>query len=295
MLEFDRISLLVATADVSLPPLSIASITKAREWLVKSAEEMGEILDQKALRSLAPILIRHYATGLAAMQNSASQQIRNMDGDIIAPVRIIYSHTAESVSALANLIEGRLNRGADQPGFQVTAQDSSGAPLEIIIPLSGPPKNKTACENVIIGSLSITTEEAVLTANSDERSERLQSMIDEQFSDLLTFECDEVISMEEGMRPPVAHGFAKGDAPPEVVAALKAHMAAQQEKWLVQPVPALGNMTPQEAAKDPQGRILLEALLDDFDSRSKAIQSDRWAAGFDVKELRARLGFDTGD
>jgi hypothetical protein len=229
------------------------------------------------------------------MQSAASQQIRNMDGNIIAPVRIIYSHKAESVSALAKLIEGRLNRGADQPGFQVTDQDSSGTPLEIIIPLTGPPENKTACENVIIGSLTITTEEAVLTANSDERSERLQSMIDEQFSDLLTFECDEVISIEEGMRAPISQGFAKGDAPPEVVAALKAHMAAQQEKWLVQPVPALGNMTPQEAAKDPQGRILLEALLGDFDSRSKAIQSDRWAAEFDVKELRARLGFYTGD
>ncbi len=290
VLNFEGISVLFATADIALPPLSIGPISKVKELLDKTAEERGEALGQPALRSLAAVLIRQYATGLAAMQYSQMQEMRNMDGEIIAPKRLIYTHTSDSIGALAKLIEGRLNRSTDEPPYEVTQKDSSGAPLEIVIPLSGAPGNKAACGTVIIGSLTITPKEVTLEANSHERIERLQSMLEEQFSDLLVFECDEVVTIAEGLRPPTSGGFSSGEARPEIAAALKAHMASLQEKWLVQPVPALDGMTPQEAAADPKGRVLLTALLDDFDSRSREVQSKPMAASFDVAELRARLG-----
>ena len=67
--------------------------------------------------------------------------------------------------------------------------------------------------------------------------------------------------MEEATRKP---------APPrpEQFAELEEEFQRQQwEAWVDQPVPALNNRTPREAARSAGGRERLEALLADFEWR----------------------------
>lgn len=79
--------------------------------------------------------------------------------------------------------------------------------------------------------------------------------------------------------------------PPEVREALEKHMRGMQGKWLTQSIPALGGLTPQEATKTPQGRRMLESLLQDFAARRQELTASGSSVGtFDVEELRARLG-----
>jgi hypothetical protein len=52
--------------------------------------------------------------------------------------------------------------------------------------------------------------------------------------------------------------------PPEVIAELEERMIRQ---WLDESIPALGGLTPREAAKTPKGRKRLDALLDDIAGR----------------------------
>jgi hypothetical protein len=77
---------------------------------------------------------------------------------------------------------------------------------------------------------------------------------------------------------------------PKQVEALEAEiLATWRKKWVDEPVPALGNRTPREAASDAEGRPLLEALLRDFEHREDA---DR-AAGrplHGIAHLRNTLG-----
>jgi len=54
-------------------------------------------------------------------------------------------------------------------------------------------------------------------------------------------------------------------------------------------VPALGNLTPREAAKTTSGRERLEALLAEFAWRAKTTPSEQRP---DITALRATLGLD---
>jgi hypothetical protein len=81
-----------------------------------------------------------------------------------------------------------------------------------------------------------------------------------------------------------------------VMARLNAELARQaQTRWLDESVPALGGLTPREAAADPTRREQLERLLDEFDrmdERFRAGSGDLQAISYDVAELRRELGVD---
>ncbi len=69
-------------------------------------------------------------------------------------------------------------------------------------------------------------------------------------------------------RPPREHE--------DQLAALEAEaMAAWRRTWVDEHVPALGGLTPREAAADPDARPLLEALLRDFEYREDAARPGR--------------------
>ena len=69
-------------------------------------------------------------------------------------------------------------------------------------------------------------------------------------------------------------------------------------RWLDEPVPALGGVTPREAAADPTRRDQLECLLDEFEERgSRMAAASEAGEGFvpfsyDVPALRRELGLD---
>ncbi|MGH2734312.1 MAG: hypothetical protein ACRDKZ_01930 [Actinomycetota bacterium] len=64
--------------------------------------------------------------------------------------------------------------------------------------------------------------------------------------------------------------------------------AAWAQGWLNEEVPALSGQTPREAAQSPSGKVLLEALLRDFEHRA-ALSMARGGIGPDVGWLRNEL------
>ncbi len=85
--------------------------------------------------------------------------------------------------------------------------------------------------------------------------------------------------------------------PEQAMAALNAELARQaQARWLDDHVPALGGLTPRQAAADPTRREQLERLLDEFDDRGSALPADLpegfVAFSYDVAALRRELGLD---
>jgi hypothetical protein len=77
--------------------------------------------------------------------------------------------------------------------------------------------------------------------------------------------------------------------PPEIRAQLEELMRAKEEAWLDERVPALGGLTPREAADDPTRREDLEGLLREFD-RHRAEDAAGIGIGFDATRLRDLLG-----
>ncbi len=91
-----------------------------------------------------------------------------------------------------------------------------------------------------------------------------------------------------------------GDADePAVLARLNAEISRQaQARWLDDTIPALGGLTPRQAAADPNRREQLERLLSEFDSHEKRIRElDLDTVGvagrpitYDTAALRRELG-----
>ena len=75
---------------------------------------------------------------------------------------------------------------------------------------------------------------------------------------------------------------------PEVREKLSAMMAAHWEHWVEQPLPILGNRTPMEAVKDPDGREIVESLVIQAErtGRSPNLQTDEAV----FRRLRETLG-----
>lgn len=76
--------------------------------------------------------------------------------------------------------------------------------------------------------------------------------------------------------------------PPEAAEALDGYMREQEERWVDESIPALGGLTPRQAADEPTRREQLVALLHDFD----ATVPPPGGATFDTTRLRRLLGLD---
>lgn len=59
--------------------------------------------------------------------------------------------------------------------------------------------------------------------------------------------------------------------------------------WLDQEIPALGGLTPRDAAKRASSRRKLELLLREFEHHDSSLPADE---RLDVKRLRKELGLD---
>jgi hypothetical protein len=76
---------------------------------------------------------------------------------------------------------------------------------------------------------------------------------------------------------------------PEVQELIRKHLERHYFKeWPRMKIPALGGLTPLQAAKTESGRAKLKALLDDFDDMQEARTSTRPRVDFD--RLRHLLG-----
>lgn len=64
-------------------------------------------------------------------------------------------------------------------------------------------------------------------------------------------------------------------------------------RWISEPVPALGGLTPIKASKSPSGRKRLNELLEEFENSNARLPADRQTmVVMDVDELRKRLGME---
>ena len=75
---------------------------------------------------------------------------------------------------------------------------------------------------------------------------------------------------------------------PEVQAVMKAQMDAHWENWYNEPIPALQNKTPIEAARSKAGRERLEALLLAFERNNEEVPEPYLRV--DIASMRKKLG-----
>lgn len=149
-------------------------------------------------------------------------------------------------------------------------------------------------EKTILGRITLEEGQLALECNSKARLERGHALLMGQAEDSINHLRDEFTTQKE-MRRRVKDGShpvnpAPEPLPPEIAKELIAgYMEDHYRKWPDMKLPALGGLTPREAANTPGGRRKLETLLKDFENGE---DRKRRAGGYayDFARLRAELG-----
>jgi hypothetical protein len=136
-------------------------------------------------------------------------------------------------------------------------------------------------------------DDLVVETNSVPRFDRLLSTLREKISDDLEVIEEERLTLSEArarqseMGSPVPFPMETEGMPAEAVSALQDLVQQKETAWLDDHIPALGGITPREAADDPTRRPDLIALLNEFDSYGDGPPG---TLTFDVSRLRQQLG-----
>lgn len=148
--------------------------------------------------------------------------------------------------------------------------------------------------NVVRGFLRREGEDLVVETNSPERFERMLDTVRGLAGDLVTVEEERLTPSEVMVRrsamtdPPT---FPSGKVPPEIAHAVAELLHQKEQEWIDEEIPALGGLTPRDAAADPSRREDLVALLRELEQYEENASGFQ---GFNASRLRAELGLPEG-
>jgi SEC-C motif len=110
-------------------------------------------------------------------------------------------------------------------------------------------------------------DELICDANSAERAELAEALVDEALGDAELIDVDRRTMEEAALAVDLDDRSEPLDqSDPAIREVLERFVAEMEERWLDESIPALGGRTPREAVKDPVGREEVEQLLASFPS-----------------------------
>jgi hypothetical protein len=222
----------------------------------------------------------------------ALPELRNTDDDPLELHTLIFDLDAP---------EAALERLEDLGGGFATTQiarDGAGRLLRADITWAGAGnKVNNEWDNTTLGTLRIEGTRLTAEINSAKRAAALRKLIERRLGDSARVRPSAVQSVQsllerEPARPALREQREREQAAlaaePAVQAALRDMLGRHYRSWIDEKLPALGNRTPRNAVRDPDGREAVEALLTQIER-----DTARMNPGLDlefVRELRVTLG-----
>jgi hypothetical protein len=267
------------------------------------------ILDMRdAIRAQAKEIsvndLRDYDIELRELYLSIVQQVleptlpelQNTDAEPLVPQRVIFD--IDSVERAFEALK-HLARGASKAELaSAIKRDPQGEMRWTEFPWTkqGNAKQKN-WKNAVLGFIRIEGKRLACEVDSGKRAQKIRAIVESALGEHARYRATEVRSMEHLLREAksgarkrsvAADESAELMARPEVQAHLKTMFAAHYEDWATEKLPALGDRTPLEAVRTPEGRERVEALLADIERRSAGFPSSPDPDTF--RRLRERLG-----
>jgi hypothetical protein len=160
-------------------------------------------------------------------------------------------------------------------------------------------KKHKSWDNTVLGSLEIKGNALTAEVNSEKRAKKIQSEIAKRLGKRANFKravhesADAKLAELEAQSGSTAFEQSLREqeefaSRTEVQAIVKVQMEAHWEGWYNEPVPALQNKTPLEAAQTKAGRERLEALLLDFELKNEEVSQPYLRV--DINAMRKKLG-----
>ena len=290
----DDLSIMSGCAPLVIPPEWHLGLLDLRQRLTTGK---GRMLTVEAVRDLALELRDLYFDIEDEVWNPRLPELRNTDGDKLVLTTLTYRLHCTPAAAFDRL--SPLARAAVDDVSQLLADAAMDAAGELqAVTLSW---NKAGnrlhqdWDNTTLGAIEIDGSRLVIHVNSKRRATRIEREIARRLGADAVLErkaADPVERLVAERRNQPRDPLADADHErlqqlPEVQEHMRQMGERHWEAWLDTRLPALGNRTPRQAAKTPDGRERLEALLAEF---TWSTERARNAMSPDVPALRARLG-----
>lgn len=288
------VSLFEGVASVVLPPSWKTEIIALRRELRKKTGAISTPTLRQASEELRAMYLEMRGRAL----NRSLPILQNTDGDPIEFHTLVFRVPSAQAAfeALRTLAVGR----TEEDLLHDAEHDADGRLREVEFSwLKRGNKKHRTWENTILGRLVIQGDRLTVEVNSAKRARRIQAEIRKRLGEGAALLKTENRSIEEAMaeakreeRTPAGRRRRRETEAfqrrPEVQELMQKQADAHWDAWIHMNVPALGNRTPAEAVRDPDGREMVESLLAEFERSDSKRRPG--APRIDIAGLRRRLG-----
>lgn len=212
------------------------------------------------------------------IEDYESYHIRNAEGD-----PLLYSTLHYRIEDVPSFLEA-IGRTSIFVQDHVEYRETGGITRAEYIWVKKERKKSRSCENSTQGLILIEEDRLKAKCNSRFRAEKLKVILAGVFGSALNYECtifeDQKFVKPEGPAPLINEELLECE---EFRNMLKEISARHYESWAEQKIPAIGNISPREAVKSPQGRLRVIDLLKQLENQDERARR----RGVKIAELMA--------
>ncbi len=198
------------------------------------------------------------------MEDYESFHIKNSEGD-----PLLYSTLHYRIEDMPAFLEV-IDRTSMFVQDHVELADGGGITRAEYIWVKKERKKSRSCENSTQGLILVEEGRLKARCNSRFRAEKLKAILAGVFGSILNYECtifeDQKFIKPEGPAPLINEELLECEEFRDV---LKEILARHYDSWAEQKIPAIGNISPREAVKSPQGRLRVIDLLKELENHDE--------------------------
>ena len=280
-LTLDGTSIMIGCGTIVLPPDHRPNLHALRERLAKGP---GALTTMQVL-AIDDELRRVYLDMADRVRHPPMPRLQNTDGDPLTPTTLHFTLQCTPDEAFDALRSLHATAVDPEETPEDPERDAQGRLVSFGLDWTKAGNRlHQGWNNTILGRIDVEGSTLTAAVNSKPRATRLRKQIEKRLAGRIlllrtvTESVDAMLAQAQSMPTAV-------DALGEELSEVAASFTAQHwEDWLDMRVPALGHLTPREAAETPAGREQLSAILDHFEWQAEDGQP------IPVERLRKTLG-----
>jgi hypothetical protein len=290
----DRLTMVEACNGFAIPPMEKAPIIELRAHIASA----HPVITHQVLRDWDFELLDLFHEITDRLYNPRLPTLQNTDGEPLSLHKLVFDLNSPPQAVFDALKHLALDE-LDEDLLSDATRDSEGTLTRVRFSWKKRGNKKHAgLDNTVLGWIEIDGPRLIAEVNSQARADAIRKTIETAFREDVRYRASEIQSPERMLADLRAAGGVGGGAAseeynrlaelPEVREKISAMMAAHWEHWVDQPIPILGNRTPMEAVKDPDGREIVESLVMQAERTGRSPNLPTDEAVF--RRLRERLG-----
>jgi hypothetical protein len=283
VIECDGVSFFGGAHPQPLPP-------RHAELPLREARKLCRVrtraVDPALLRNdeMQVALIDGWNTVVDAILAAPPPTLTNTDGDLIAFTTDDFELTAARADIVARL--------ASIPGAEPPEKEAGET--VVVFTKSGNPMRPDV-NNTVVGRAVVTTRSLRVETNSIRRADALRASMEVRLAGMVRYRMRQETNTSELMKGGGSAdrwpgGPSRAPQAPEMSAVVRAFREKHMRAWVDDSIPALGGLTPREAARTPPARRALQLLLEEIEHNESRLPPEEQ---IDLQWLRPELGLES--